>query len=110
MAAQDIPTVQGNLLYNPCFSILLSTCSCASLTSVHQNPFTGIIQPIGLAPTKAKNLVGMASLLLERHNGQVPSTFEELEALPGVGHKTASVVMAQAFGHPAFPVDTHIHR
>jgi endonuclease-3 len=110
MAAQDIPTVQGNLLYNLCFSILLSTCSCASLTSVHRYPFTGIIQPIGLAPTKAKNLVGMASLLLERHNGQVPSTFEELEALPGVGHKTASVVMAQAFGHPAFPVDTHIHR
>jgi endonuclease-3 len=70
----------------------------------------GIIQPIGLAPTKAKNLVGMASLLLERHGGQVPSTFDELEALPGVGHKTASVVMAQAFGHPAFPVDTHIHR
>ena len=69
-----------------------------------------LIKEIGLANTKAKNLKKMAELLVERHNGEVPKTFEELEALPGVGHKTASVVMSQAFGVPAFPVDTHIHR
>ncbi len=69
-----------------------------------------IIQPCGLAPAKSKNIHEMSRLLIERHGGQVPSTFEALEALPGVGHKTASVVMAQAFGVPAFPVDTHIHR
>ncbi|MFT4703829.1 MAG: endonuclease-3, partial [Bradymonadia bacterium] len=69
-----------------------------------------LIREIGLAPTKAKNLKRMSELLLERHNGVVPQSFEALEALPGVGHKTASVVMAQSFGVPAFPVDTHIHR
>jgi endonuclease-3 len=69
-----------------------------------------LIRQIGLAPTKAKNLKRMAQLLVSEHQGQVPESFESLEALPGVGHKTASVVMAQAFGHPAFPVDTHIHR
>lgn len=69
-----------------------------------------IIRPLGLAPQKSRALVGLAKLLLERHGGEVPRTFDELEALPGVGHKTASVVMAQAFGVPAFPVDTHIHR
>lgn len=68
------------------------------------------IATCGLTQTKAKRLVETAKLLVERHAGQVPSTFEELEALPGVGHKTASVVMAQAFGMPAFPVDTHICR
>ena len=68
------------------------------------------IRQIGLAPTKAKNLRGMATLLVERHAGVVPRSLPGLEALPGVGHKTASVVMAQAFGEPAFPVDTHIHR
>ena len=69
-----------------------------------------LIKEIGLSNTKAKNLKKMAELLLERHDGVVPQTYEELEALPGVGHKTASVVMSQAFGYPAFPVDTHIHR
>jgi endonuclease-3 len=69
-----------------------------------------IIRPCGLAPAKSKNIHRLSQLLVERHGGQVPRTFEELEALPGVGHKTASVVMAQAFGEPAFPVDTHIHR
>lgn len=69
-----------------------------------------IIRPVGLSPTKAKNLSAMARILVEKHGGQVPRTFEELEALPGVGHKTASVVMVQAFEVPAFPVDTHIHR
>ena len=68
------------------------------------------IRQIGLAPTKAKNVQKIAELLVQRHGGQVPQTYEELEALPGVGHKTASVVMSQAFGEPAFPVDTHIHR
>ena len=69
-----------------------------------------LIKEIGLTNQKAKNLKRMSELLMERHDGIVPQTFEELEALPGVGHKTASVVMSQAFGFPAFPVDTHIHR
>lgn len=69
-----------------------------------------IVRPCGLAPQKAKAIVGLSRLLIERHGGAVPRTFAELEALPGVGHKTASVVMSQAFGVPAFPVDTHIHR
>ena len=68
------------------------------------------IRQIGLAPTKSKNILRLSQLLVERHDGQVPCSFKELEDLPGVGHKTASVVMAQAFGIPAFPVDTHIHR
>jgi endonuclease-3 len=69
-----------------------------------------IIRPCGLSPQKAKAIAGLSRLLVERHGGAVPRTFAELEALPGVGHKTASVVMSQAFGVPAFPVDTHIHR
>ena len=69
-----------------------------------------IVRPCGLAPRKAQAIAGLSRLLVERHGGAVPRTFAELEALPGVGHKTASVVMAQAFGVPAFPVDTHIHR
>ena len=69
-----------------------------------------IIKPCGLSPAKAKNIHSTSQILLEQYNGKVPKTFEELEALPGVGHKTASVVMSQAFNIPAFPVDTHIHR
>ena len=69
-----------------------------------------MIREVGLAPTKAKNIKRLSELLLERHQGNIPDTFEELEALPGVGHKTAGVVLAQAFGIPAFPIDTHIHR
>ena len=69
-----------------------------------------IIKEIGLAPTKAKNIKKTSQLLIEKHESKVPNTFEELEELPGVGHKTASVIMSQAFGKPAFPVDTHIHR
>ena len=69
-----------------------------------------IIRSCGLAPQKAKAIAGLSRILVEQHGGAVPRTFEELEALPGVGHKTASVVMAQAWGVPAFPVDTHIHR
>ncbi len=69
-----------------------------------------LIREVGLAPTKAKNIRRLSELLIERHQGNIPNTFEELEALPGVGHKTAGVVLAQAFNIPAFPVDTHIHR
>lgn len=69
-----------------------------------------IIKQIGLAPTKAKAIYKLSELLINNHNGEVPQSFEDLENLPGVGHKTASVVMAQAFQVPAFPVDTHIHR
>lgn len=69
-----------------------------------------IIRPCGLAPSKSKAISKLSQILLEKYAGNVPDTFEALEGLPGVGHKTASVVMAQAFGHPAFPVDTHIHR
>lgn len=68
------------------------------------------IRQVGLAPTKARNIKALSELLVSRHGGVVPASFEDLEALPGVGHKTASVVMSQAFGVPAFPVDTHIHR
>lgn len=69
-----------------------------------------IIRPCGLSPAKSKAIHGLSQILLADHKGEVPNTFEALEALPGVGHKTASVVMSQAFGIPAFPVDTHIHR
>ena len=82
----------------------------ASMAALEVEEIRTLIRQIGLAPTKAKNLKRMAELLLERHEGEVPGSLEELEALPGVGHKTASVVMVQAFGVPAFPVDTHIHR
>jgi len=69
-----------------------------------------IIRPCGLSPMKSKGIYGLTRIILDKHKGKVPQSFEELEELPGVGHKTASVVMSQAFGHPAFPVDTHIHR
>ena len=69
-----------------------------------------IVRPCGLAPRKAKAIFELSRILLQKHQGLVPESFEELEELPGVGHKTASVVMAQAFGMPTFPVDTHIHR
>ncbi len=69
-----------------------------------------IIKPVGLSPMKSKGIHGLSHILIEKHDGQVPADFEALEALPAVGHKTASVVMSQAFGIPAFPVDTHIHR
>lgn len=69
-----------------------------------------IIRPCGLSPRKSKAIYDLSHIILDKHNGKVPQIFEDLEALPGVGHKTASVVMSQAFGVPAFPVDTHIHR
>ena len=70
----------------------------------------GIIRPCGLVPMKSKGLKGLSEMIVTLHGGQVPQSFEALEAMPGVGHKTASVVMSQAFGVPAFPVETHIHR
>ena len=69
-----------------------------------------IIRPCGLSPMKSKGIYGLSKILIEKYNGEVPESFEGLEELPAVGHKTASVVMSQAFGIPAFPVDTHIHR
>ena len=69
-----------------------------------------IIRPCGLSPMKSKGIFGLSQILIDKHNGTVPQSFEALEELPAVGHKTASVVMSQAFGFPAFPVDTHIHR
>lgn len=82
----------------------------AALGAMEQSEIHDLIKQIGLAPQKAKALKGLGTMLSELHAGEVPRSFEALEALPGVGHKTASVVMAQAFGVPAFPVDTHIHR
>jgi|TARA_B100001063_G_C16740712_1_gene544652 endonuclease-3 len=91
-----------------------------SLFSLANNPFAmskietekiyEIIRPCGLAPQKSSNISKLSIIVCEKHKGQVPSSFEDLEQLPGVGHKTASVVMSQGFGYPAFPVDTHIHR
>jgi endonuclease-3 len=81
-----------------------------SMAALPVDRILSFIRTVGLAPTKAKNLKSMAELLIERHGGEVPDDIDALEALPGVGHKTASVVMCQAFDRPAFPVDTHIHR
>lgn len=80
------------------------------MAALSEDEIREIIKPCGLAPTKAKNIRKMSEILCEKFGGRVPNTFEELESLPGVGHKTASVLMSQAFGVPAFPVDTHIHR
>lgn len=82
----------------------------AKMAALEVSEIKELIKQIGLSNQKAKNLKKMAEILVEQHQGKVPATFEELEALPGVGHKTASVVMSQSFGFPAFPVDTHIHR
>ena len=114
------------------FTLLVSVALSAQTTDVNVNNVTKNIYPkynqpkhfvklgrkkiekliksLGFFRMKAKNVYLLSKQLIEKHNGKVPQTFEELEKLPGVGHKTASVVMAQGFGHPAFPVDTHIHR
>lgn len=84
--------------------------SANKMVKLEVNEIKEMIKQIGLAPTKAKNIRNMSHLLILRHGGSVPSTFEELENLPGVGHKTASVIISQIFNKPAFPVDTHIHR
>jgi endonuclease-3 len=80
------------------------------MQTLGQEKILEIIRPLGLSNQKAKSIAKLSAILLEDHQGSVPRSFEQLEKLPGVGHKTASVVMAQAFGVPAFPVDTHIHR
>ena len=82
----------------------------ADMARVPVEKIQAIIRPCGLSPQKARAIAGLSRIIMERHGGAVPRTFGELESLPGVGHKTASVVMSQAFGVPAFPVDTHIHR
>ena len=80
------------------------------MARVNTDKIYSIIRPCGLAPKKSKAISSLSKILAKEFNGQVPEDFQELEKLPGVGHKTASVVMSQGFGHPAFPVDTHIHR
>jgi len=129
---EAFPTVPIPLDHQDAFTLLVATLLSAQTTDVRVNMVTPalferaptprkmsklsaeqileFIKTCGLAPTKAKNVKKLAEILVEQHGGEVPRSFEELEALPGVGHKTASVVMAQAWGVPAFPVDTHIHR
>lgn len=90
---------------------LFSTASTPEkMAQLEVETIRSIIRPCGLSPAKSKNIHRLSEILIEEHAGVVPQSFEELEKLPGVGHKTASVVMAQAFGVPSFPVDTHIHR
>ena len=95
-------------LVTPALFAMASTPQDMAKRSVEE--INTIVRPCGLAPRKAQAIQGLSKILIDQHGGEVPRTFEELEALPGVGHKTASVVMAQAFGVAAFPVDTHIHR
>jgi endonuclease-3 len=126
------PNPEVPLLHKDPFTLLVSVLLSAQCTDERVNKITpslfaladnpwdmarqsrevveGIIRPCGLSPAKSKAIVGLSKILIEQYNGAVPDSFEKLEALPGVGHKTASVVMAQAFDVPAFPVDTHIHR
>ena len=100
-----------DLKVNEVTPALFAKANCAkAMANLDVNTILSDIRQVGLAPTKARNIKRLSEMLLEHHNGEVPASFEALEALPGVGHKTASVVMAQAFGVPAFPVDTHIHR
>ncbi len=120
------------LVHSDAYTLLISVLLSAQCTDVRVNQVTPhlfakasdpstmitlevdeireIIKPCGLSPRKSKAIHELSHILLNEHNGQVPAEFEALERLPGVGHKTASVVMSQAFGVPAFPVDTHIHR
>ena len=126
------PKINVPLKSRNVFTLLISVLLSAQCTDVNVNNVTKTIYPryykpdhfkklgrvkieklikkIGIFRIKAKSIYNLSKLLIENHNGLVPKTFEELEKLPGVGHKTASVVMSQGFGHPAFPVDTHIHR
>ncbi|NOS91363.1 MAG: endonuclease III [Cyclobacteriaceae bacterium] len=126
------PTVEVPLHHKDAYTLLVSVLLSAqctdervnkvtpSLFSIADNPYDmmklsveeirEIIKPCGLSPMKSKGISGLSKILVEKYNGQVPDSFEALEALPAVGHKTASVVMTQWFGKPAFPVDTHIHR
>lgn len=126
------PTVPIPLEHNDPYTLLVAVLLSAQCTDVRVNTVTpalfdlannpadmsrvevddirAIIRPCGLSPRKSKAISELSQILIDKHDGIVPDNFEDLEALPGVGHKTASVVMSQAFGYPAFPVDTHIHR
>ena len=126
------PEADCALRFETPFQLLVATILSAQCTDVRVNEVTPklfaraskpeemvrlgaerirrIVRPCGLAPAKSRAIAELSRILIEEHGGRVPRSFEELEALPGVGHKTASVVMVQAFGRPAFPVDTHIHR
>lgn len=126
------PTVPVPLDHKDAYTLLIAVLLSAQCTDARVNQITPIlfakadtpkkmvkldveeireiIKPCGLSPAKSKAIHRLSEILLEKHNGEVPATFEDLEELPGVGHKTASVVMSQAFGFAAFPVDTHIHR
>ncbi|MDB9746793.1 endonuclease III [Candidatus Pelagibacter sp.] len=126
------PTIKVPLKSRNVFTLLISVLLSAQCTDVNVNNVTKniyskyykpkhfiklgrkkievLIKKIGIFRIKAKSIYNLSKILIEKHNGQVPKTYEELEGLPGVGHKTASVVMSQGFGNQAFPVDTHIHR
>jgi len=126
------PTIPVPLEHKDPYTLLIAVLLSAQSTDVRVNQITPIlfkkannpydmvkltvdeireiIKPVGLSPMKSKGIYGLSRILIEKHDGKVPKTYEELEALPSVGHKTASVVLSQAFGIPAFPVDTHIHR
>ena len=91
--------------------ILFSHADCPQdMIKMNIDHIEDIIRPCGLSPMKSRGIYGLSEMIMEKHGGNVPNTFEALESFPAVGHKTASVVMSQAFGIPAFPVDTHIHR
>ncbi|HLT32674.1 MAG TPA: endonuclease III [Aquaticitalea sp.] len=126
------PTIPVPLEHKDPYTLLIAVLMSAQSTDVRVNQITPllfaradnpydmvkltvdeireIIKPVGLSPMKSKGIHGLSQILIDKHGGQVPQTYEELEALPAVGHKTAAVVLSQAFGIPAFPVDTHIHR
>ena len=126
------PTIPVPLDHKDPYTLLIAVLMSAQSTDVRVNQITPhlfaradnpydmikmsveeireIIKPVGLSPMKAKGIHGLSHMIIDLHNGQVPQTYEELEAMPAVGHKTAAVVLSQAFGIPAFPVDTHIHR
>lgn len=126
------PTIPVPLEHKDPYTLLIAVLLSAQSTDVRVNQITPIlfnkannpydmvkltvdeireiIKPVGLSPMKSKGIYGLSKILIEKHEGKVPKTYGELEALPAVGHKTAAVVLSQAFGIPAFPVDTHIHR
>ncbi|MCX7549753.1 endonuclease III domain-containing protein [Xanthomarina sp. F2636L] len=126
------PTIPVPLNHKDPYTLLIAVLMSAQSTDVRVNQITpklfakadnpydmvklsveeirDIIRPVGLSPMKSKGIHGLSHILIDKHNGQVPKTYKELEELPAVGHKTAAVVLSQAFGIPAFPVDTHIHR
>ncbi len=129
---EKYPTIPIPLDHKDPYTLLIAVLLSAQCTDVRVNQITTllfakadnpfdmvkmsveeikeIIRPCGLSPMKSKGIHGLSHILIDKYNGEVPQSFEALEALPAVGHKTASVVMSQAFGFPAFPVDTHIHR